>query len=482
MDYSLREAAELLGIAPTTLRRWNERFDALLSESAHQAYTLGGNIAPRRYTEADIAILQQAKALIWRGLSYHQALQELSGNQSDESVDRPIAEPADPHTTISYLMPPPSTNQSAIEQPSGNGHKRGERAQHETAGQLDRLREYLEHRQVEHELSGVYPISWRERLTDRLFFQIAIVTAICVIAIFVAVGIAWVGNPRILVGAGEHAIASTTVVVSTATHTARSAGLASMPAQALTPATQSATPDTTADAIAIAASPLPMPSVAAPTAKTPAEPAAIIASPQPLLSTDPFPTASPLGAPIVPRIGPASAEAILLQVAEAEAALRTGQIEATIVYGARPRSSAQVRFDLGDEQHVPSFQITTTYEGDTSAQATERITIGDQAWERQQGSPWAAMPARESALKQLQAFLPRTDSIADLSQVTVERAIAEQTYVLHWYDTARDADIALLVDAAGQPQQLRRVSHANGLILTVTYTGWNSSVEIPRPQ
>jgi hypothetical protein len=285
-----------------------------------------------------------------------------------------------------------------------------------------------------------------------------------------------------LVGAGEQAIAPTAAVVSTATQRVKSPGQASLSPQALPPATWSATPGTTAEAIAIAASPQPIPAAATPTAKIPVEPTTITASPQALLSTDPFPTASPLGAPIVPRIGQASAEAILLQVAEAEAALRTGQIEAAIVYGARPRSSAQVRFDLGDEQHIPSFQITTTYEGDTSAQATERITIGDQAWERQQGSPWAAMPARESALKQLQAFLPRTDSIADLNQVTVERAIAEQSYVLHWYDTARDADIALMVDAAGQPQQLRRVSHANGLILTVTYTGWNTTVEIPRPQ
>jgi DNA-binding transcriptional MerR regulator len=91
MDYSLKEAAQLLGIAPTTLRRWNERFDALLSESAHQAYAVGGKSVPRRYTEADIVILQRAKALIWRGYSYDQALQEFAGDHSNEKLDDPIA-------------------------------------------------------------------------------------------------------------------------------------------------------------------------------------------------------------------------------------------------------------------------------------------------------------------------------------------------------------------------------------------------------
>jgi hypothetical protein len=190
--------------------------------------------------------------------------------------------------------------------------------------------------------------------------------------------------------------------------------------------------------------------------------------------TAPKPT--PATAKPLPAAGAASAEVILLQVAEAEAALRMGQLEATITYGSGARSSARVRFDLGDEQRVPCFQIITTYEGAKSIQTTERITIGDQSWERQQDSQSTAMPARESALKQLQVFLPRTDSISDIKRVT-----AEGRYVLRWYDSARDADVTLRVDAAGIPQQLRRVSRANGLVLTVTYSDWNTPVEISPP-
>jgi hypothetical protein len=178
----------------------------------------------------------------------------------------------------------------------------------------------------------------------------------------------------------------------------------------------------------------------------------------------------------LPTTGPASAEMILLKVAEAEAALRTGQLEATITASSGLGSSALARFDLGDEQRVPRFHITTTYESTTGGQTTERITIGDQSWERQQNGRWTTMPARESALKQLQVFLPRTDSIANPKRVTVEG-----TYALHWYDAARDADVTLRVGTAGIPQQLRRVSRANGLVLTVTYSGWNMTVEITPP-
>src|SRR5262245_36041918 len=83
MHYSLNEAAKLLNISPRTLRRWNEHFDPLLSESAHQAHMAGGSAAPLRYSEADIAVLRRAKALIWSGCSYAEALHRLTGAQAD---------------------------------------------------------------------------------------------------------------------------------------------------------------------------------------------------------------------------------------------------------------------------------------------------------------------------------------------------------------------------------------------------------------
>src|SRR5262245_25656619 len=87
MDFSLNEAAELLNISPRTLRRWNEHFNPRLSESTHQAHMAGGSAAPLRYTEADIAILRRAKALIWSGCSYAEALHRLTGAEAGAESD-----------------------------------------------------------------------------------------------------------------------------------------------------------------------------------------------------------------------------------------------------------------------------------------------------------------------------------------------------------------------------------------------------------
>jgi DNA-binding transcriptional MerR regulator len=169
MDYSLKEAAKLLDITPTTLHRWNERFDVLLGESAHQAYALGGGKIPRRYTEADIAILQRAKTLIWRGYSYDQVLQELAGDQIDEYLADSVAESSQLATVVHAPTPPLPVGRSMGERPK----------------QLP----------ARHDSLGAYPMTWKERLTDRRFLQIVTVIAICVIVILVAAGIVWVNNP-----------------------------------------------------------------------------------------------------------------------------------------------------------------------------------------------------------------------------------------------------------------------------------------------
>lgn len=316
---------------------------------------------------------------------------------------------------------------------------------------IEQLRSYLEQAHLEPEVLDPDRPSWRERFSSLLYIQVAIVALICTIAISIAVGIVWMGNPRGLASGGV----PLTPLPPDGVAATRPAGVSSP--TVLRPTIPASTR-------------APEPSVANP------------ASPEPLLATDPFPTASPLGAATGPGGGPTSAAALLLRAAEAEAGLRKGQLKATISYGGRPRSTAVVRFDLGDGEHVPSFQIISSYEGGDHNQTTERITVGDYAWDRQQSGQWIRSPARESALKQLQAFLPRTDSIAELDGVAVDQAVGEQSYQLQWYDSARDADVTLIVDTAGMPQQLRRVARANGLILTVDYERWNQAVQISPPE
>jgi len=284
-------------------------------------------------------------------------------------------------------------------------------------------------------------LSYRSRISVAMFIVAGLM------GVLMGIGLLLLLNPSALSGVGMTYVARTPSLVHVTNSTTQEGSQSVLSPLPRTPTALEITP---ASAELVPSTP-PPPTLPAP------KPA--------LAATEPLPTT-----------GPASAEVILLQVAEAEAALQMGQLEATITYGSEQRSSARVRFDLGDEQRVPRFQITTTYTSADGVQITERITIGDQSWQRQQEGQWTATPARESALKQLQVFLPRSDSISDPKRVIVER-----TYGLRWYDAARDADVTLILDAAGIPRQLRRLSRANGLVLTVTYSGWNTPVEITRP-
>jgi hypothetical protein len=158
--------------------------------------------------------------------------------------------------------------------------------------------------------------------------------------------------------------------------------------------------------------------------------------------------------------------------------LWAGQFEATIDYGGTNRSSAQVRFDTGQGQRPPAFQIASTYEGSSGTQTTERITIGDRSWERQPDRSWVERAAQEAVVDQINVFLPHTEAITN-TEVTIE---ATGT-VLRWYDASRDVDVTLTVaPATGTPVELRELTRSSGATLTVTYKGWNTPVDIIPPK
>src|SRR5262245_9238811 len=87
MDYSLEETAAHLGIAPTTLHQWNTQFAALLSDFAYKELALKGLAVQRRFTAADIAILQHAQILLLRGQTYDQVCRTLTSQQSRQPID-----------------------------------------------------------------------------------------------------------------------------------------------------------------------------------------------------------------------------------------------------------------------------------------------------------------------------------------------------------------------------------------------------------
>ena len=77
------EAGRAIGIKPSTLRIYAQRFADLLTDDA-----AGGQGGYRVFTEADVAVLRQAKTLLERGFTYERAAAELRPAASTSSGRR----------------------------------------------------------------------------------------------------------------------------------------------------------------------------------------------------------------------------------------------------------------------------------------------------------------------------------------------------------------------------------------------------------
>ena len=221
----------------------------------------------------------------------------------------------------------------------------------------------------------------------------------------------------------------------------------------------------------------PLPTFAEPTAP-PTAPAAITAPPSPTPAQEiaEVPTALPTEAPSPTAAAP-PVEAVLKQVAAAEAALRSGSLVASIGDSQNSRSTAEVNFDLGDQQRPPRFYLKTTYNGEQSSQIVEYIMIASQSWQRPAGGNWVEGPAQEAAWAQVQSFLPGVALVAKAS-------LESDGETLHSAGTMPSGmpDVSVEVDpAAGVPLNMERVSRGTKSVLRVTYTGWNKPVTISAP-
>jgi hypothetical protein len=165
-------------------------------------------------------------------------------------------------------------------------------------------------------------------------------------------------------------------------------------------------------------------------------------------------------------------------VAEREAALQSGRLEAVLSYGSGQRSTVTIRFDLRAENNGPRYHASTTYTGQEGSSTSEQVTIGDQSWQRQRGGAWAVSKELEGAQGRLRQYLPRASTA---SAARVQNANPRAT-TLAWYDAAFDSDVTLQVETGtGIPSRLVRVARATGTTLTVNYSGWNTAVEISAP-
>jgi hypothetical protein len=189
------------------------------------------------------------------------------------------------------------------------------------------------------------------------------------------------------------------------------------------------------------------------------------------------PTMSPSTAVPAETTSALTATGLLQQITQAEDALRTGDFQAVMTYSGGSGSTAQVRFDLGDEQQAARLHMISVYTGTEGSQTTERIIIGDRSWLRQSGSDWSETIARESVADQINIFLPHAATVSN-AQVVFRPDVTE----LHWRNDDQGIDVTLIVDARdGTPRELRQETSATGELLVVTYNGWNKPVEINPP-
>lgn len=189
------------------------------------------------------------------------------------------------------------------------------------------------------------------------------------------------------------------------------------------------------------------------------------------------PTLAPPTAPVPTQVG---ADDLPGRAAAAEAALRTGQLEATFEYSHGSRSSVTIAFDLGGREAAPGARRlhgVLTYRGATGSRTNEYVLIGDRAWQRQANGRWAAATSGDDLWRQLEACLPQVGAV-----VAPTVTDAAGTATLSWNDPSRDADVQLTVDpATGTPKRLHRVERGANLVVSVTFDGWNTPVVIPTP-
>jgi hypothetical protein len=157
--------------------------------------------------------------------------------------------------------------------------------------------------------------------------------------------------------------------------------------------------------------------------------------------------------------------------------LRSGEIETVMSLDGAAQSTSTLMFDLGDGSRPARMHISSIYTGPNGPRTVERIVVGDRAWERQGGGPWQPGRPQSSVWHQVHTLLPRSEPLSDAEV----QGTADGT-TLFWHEPGYDAEIALQVDAAtAQPRGMQRQSRSTGGLLRVTYSGWNTPVDIVPP-
>lgn len=194
-----------------------------------------------------------------------------------------------------------------------------------------------------------------------------------------------------------------------------------------------------------------------------------VAAGGPVTTPTPAPSATP---------GPVTAAMLAERAAAAEAALRSGELDATAAYGDGSRSSVLVIFDLGAPGSVARLYTKTTYVSPKGTQTVERITVGERSWQLQPDGSWVAAQEQEGVWGRVQPFLPHASSAA----YPTTTSDGQGPTTISWEDSGNGTMSTLEVDTAtGTPRVLRRETPSSGTQLTITYRGWNTPVSVEPP-
>ena len=188
-----------------------------------------------------------------------------------------------------------------------------------------------------------------------------------------------------------------------------------------------------------------------------------------------LPTIAPSRSALAPNSN--TGAAVQSRLVQAVATLRTGEIGATVDFGNGMRTVTDVHFDFGGDGSAARFAITRVYGGATGTHTQELIAIGDHTWQRVDEGAWSIVTVPIAVREQVRSLLPNVNGAMNFA-LTGQNTDA----AFRWPDTDRNADVTLTVDGAtGIPRSLQQVTHPTDATLAVTYTGWNTAVNIRAP-
>ena len=155
--------------------------------------------------------------------------------------------------------------------------------------------------------------------------------------------------------------------------------------------------------------------------------------------------------------------------------IQSGKLQVTADYGGGSSATADLSFDLGDNTHPPRLYLKTVYKSGQTTDTSERITIGDQAWERRPDGSWAAVQEQEGVWGRLQIYLPHMPGSQNVNVQSADDGLH-----LMWTDAGKQN--TLVVDqTTGTPRELRQQNASPQLMEVVKYLEWNTPVDIRAP-